>query len=48
VYLYTDDQCTYQFYDHRGFERVGEKDIVMDMGEKQVPLKCLLYSKKLG
>ena len=48
VYLYTDDQCTYQFYDRRGFERVGEKDIVMDMGEKQVPLKCLMYSKKLG
>ncbi len=48
VYLYTDDQCTYQFYEHRGFERVGEKDIVMDMGEKQVPLKCLLYSKVLG
>lgn len=48
VYLYTDDQCTYQFYDHRGFERAGEKDIVMDMGKKQVPLKCLLYSKKLG
>ena len=48
VYLYTDDQCTYQFYEHRGFERVGERDIVMDMGEKQVPLKCLLYSRKLG
>lgn len=48
VYLYTDDKCTYQFYDHRGFERVGERDIVMDMGEKQVPLKCLLYSKELG
>ncbi len=48
VYLYTDDKCTYQFYEHRGFERVGERDIVMDMGEKQVPLKCLLYSKRLG
>ncbi|WP_288748596.1 GNAT family N-acetyltransferase, partial [uncultured Corynebacterium sp.] len=23
IYLYTDDGCTYQFYDSRGFERVG-------------------------
>ncbi len=46
VYLNTDDQCTWQFYDHRGFMRVGEKDIVMDLKEK-VPLKCMLYSKKI-
>ena len=48
VYLFTDDQCTYQFYEHRGFERVGEKDIELDLNKKKVPLKCLLYSKKIG
>lgn len=46
IYLYTDDICTYQFYEHRGFERVGEKDAVLDMGTHTVPLKCLLYSKR--
>lgn len=47
IYLFTDDQCTYQFYEHRGFDRVGEKDIVLDLNKKKVPLKCLLYSKKI-
>ncbi len=46
IYLYTDDQCTWQFYDHRGFERVGEKDIMMDSKNK-IPLKCMLYSKRI-
>lgn len=45
IYLYTDNACTYQFYEHRGFERVGEKDIVMEIGNKKVDLLCLLYSK---
>ncbi len=45
VYLYTDNACTYQFYEHRGFERAGEKDIVLKLGNKEVELKCLLYSK---
>lgn len=47
IYLFTDDQCTYQFYDHRGFDRVGDKDIEMDINKKKVLLKCLLYSKKI-
>ena len=47
VYLYTDNACTYQFYEHRGFERVGEKEVVLDLGNKKVPLTCLLYSKVL-
>ena len=45
IYLFTDDGCTYQFYEHRGFERACEKDIVLDFGNKKVPIKCLLYSK---
>ena len=47
VYLYADNACTYQFYEHRGFERVGEKDVELDLGNKKVPLTCLLYSKEL-
>ena len=47
IYLFTDTNCTYQFYEKRGFERVGEKDIVLDMITHNAPLKCLLYSKIL-
>ena len=47
VYLYTDSACTYQFYEHRGFDKVGEKDVVLDFGENKVPMTCLLYSKVL-
>ena len=47
IYLYTDNACTYQFYEHRGFDRVGEKDVVLDFGEDKVPMTCLLYSKVL-
>ena len=47
IYLYTDNACTYQFYEHRGFERVGEKDIVLNLGNRSIALKCFLYSKKL-
>ena len=46
IYLYTDDNCTYQFYEHKGFERSVEKKIRMVFGEKTVPLTCLLYSKQ--
>lgn len=46
VYLYTDNACTYQFYEHRGFERVGERNITLELGQKSVPLICLLYSKE--
>lgn len=47
IYLYTDTACTYQFYEHRGFDCVGEKDVELDFGEKKVPMTCLLYSKIL-
>ena len=47
LYLYTDNACTYQFYEHRGFERVGEKDVVLKLGKKNVELTCLLYSKTI-
>lgn len=47
IYLYTDNQCSYQFYDHRGFHRVQERDIVLKL-RKEIPLKCMLYVKEVG
>lgn len=47
LYLYTDNACTYQFYEHRGFKRVGEKDIILELGKKNVNLTCLMYSKTI-
>lgn len=44
IYLYTDNTCTYQFYEHRGFRRAGEKDVVLKIGNKTIDLQCLLYS----
>ena len=46
IYVYTDDQCIYQFYEHRGFIKEGEKDIVMEFDD-DIKLKCMLFSKKL-
>lgn len=47
IYLYTDDFCTYQFYDHRGFKRVGEENIKIKIENKEVNMTCMLYGKKL-
>lgn len=49
IYLFTDNQCTYQFYEHRGFKKAGEKDIILSLTQKKkVPLKCFLYCKKIN
>ena len=47
LYLHTDDACTYQFYEHRGFQLVEEQSIVLDMPKGKVPLKCFIYSKQI-
>ena len=47
IYLFTDNACTYQFYEHRGFDKVGEREVVLDFGENKLPMTCLLYSKVL-
>ena len=47
IYLFTDNNCTWQFYEHKGFERVGEKEIEMDIAGADVPLTCLLYAKTM-
>lgn len=48
VYLYTDNACTYQFYEHRGFTKSAERQIILDLEKKKVPLTCLFYTKRLG
>lgn len=47
IYLYTDDQCTYQFYEHRGFQKMCERDIVLSLKDC-ISLKCMLYSKRIA
>lgn len=47
VYLYTDNACTYQFYEHRGFARSAEKQVVLDLEKREVPLTCFFYAKRL-
>lgn len=44
IYLYTDSNCTYQFYDHRGFKRVGQRQL--DFGKDF--FECYLYAKVCG
>ena len=48
VYLYTDNACTYQFYEHRGFTRSEERQVVLDLEKRKVPLTCLFYTKKIA
>lgn len=49
IYLFTDSNCTYQFYEHRGFERVREKKVTLDLAEKgDVEISCYLYSKAIA
>lgn len=48
VYLYTDSNCSYHFYDRKGFDRAKEKEITMDLGSNKVRLTCFLYSKQLN
>ena len=47
IFLFTDEGCSYQFYENRGFERAGEKDILLDLNNRKVNVKCFLYSKNI-
>lgn len=47
LYLYTDDACTYQFYEHRGFERTEEKEIEMKLPTGNIKLNCFIYRKRM-
>ena len=48
IFLYTDSNCTYQFYEHWGFERTAQQEIAMELPGGKVTLSCFLYRKKLG
>ena len=45
MFLRTDDACTYQFYEHRGFMRAAERDVVMEGAKGAFTLKCMMYVK---
>ncbi len=47
IYLFTDSACTYQFYEHRGFDRVEEEHVDLELDNRKVPLDCYLYSREL-
>lgn len=47
IFLYTDDGCTYQFYDRKGFTKSGDEKISMDFGSGPFHLNCFLYYKML-
>lgn len=47
VYLHTDDACTYQFYERKGFDRVEDRSIILDLPKGKVPLRCFIYSKNI-
>lgn len=47
VFLYTDNGCTYRFYEHRGFFRIDERDVEITAGETKRLLRCFLYAKTI-
>ncbi len=46
TFLFTDDGCTYQFYEHRGFTCAGERTIPGAYAEGG-SLRCMTYVKQL-
>lgn len=47
VFLYTDNGCTYHFYEHRGFKRMDERDVSIVTREEKRLLRCFLYAKEI-
>lgn len=47
IYVYSDSNCDYQFYLHRGFEQVGIRQIVMGTKKYKIPLTCYMFYKTL-
>lgn len=48
VYVFTDEDCTYRFYEHRGFRLAGERTVMESDGKTEFPLRCLLHVKTVG
>lgn len=47
VFVYSDSDCNYQFYLHRGFQQAGSRQIVMDSKKSKLPLTCYLFDRIL-
>lgn len=47
VFLFTDSDCSYGFYDAKGFQRVAEQDAVLTFDGRRYPLTQFLYAKTL-
>lgn len=48
IYLYTDTTCTYEFYEHRGFERLESKELQVERGGKPFQMEVFLYGYSLA
>ncbi|AEB75145.1 GNAT family N-acetyltransferase [Clostridium botulinum] len=44
IYLFTDTQCNYGFYDNNGFKRIGEKDVSINNSDGEIEMGVFLYS----
>lgn len=45
VFLYTDSNCSYPFYEKRGFDRKEARDITMIVGDHASEVTCFLYAR---
>ncbi len=45
IYLYTDSFCSYQFYDHRGFEQFAASPLSIEIGSRKVNMTAFLYRR---
>lgn len=47
IYLFTDSNCTYQFYQHRGFEQASSVDIHEPGQSTDQKLSCFVFTRTL-
>lgn len=48
IYLYTDTTCSYEFYEHRGFERLEEQKLLMTRDGQPFQMDVFLYGYSLS
>ncbi len=47
VFLFTDTDCTYQYYDHKNFTRLDAKALTFDVKDRQKTMEVYMYAKTL-
>lgn len=47
IYLYTDTTCSYEFYEHKGFERLEEKSLTITREGKAFQMDVFFYGYSL-